>query len=85
MARFDTEFAAAAVSPARIPTAAEAWAFVESLPELWSRTSEAGRQIAEVAFEQIDVPGGEGIHVHADRSRKSRGAGTRPSGPASSA
>jgi hypothetical protein len=58
MARLDAKAAAAVVSPTRIPTAAEARAFLESLPELWSRTSDAGRHaIAEAVFERIDVLG----------------------------
>ncbi len=58
MARLDAEAAAAVVRPARIPTAAEARAYLESLPELWERTSDAGRHaIAEAVFERIDVLG----------------------------
>ena len=43
MARLDAEAAAAVVRPSRIPTAAEARAYLESLPELWAKTSDAGR------------------------------------------
>jgi hypothetical protein len=47
---------AAVVRPSRIPTAAEARAYLESLPELWAKTSDAGRHaIAEAVFERIDV------------------------------
>jgi hypothetical protein len=56
MARLEAE--AAVVRPSRIPTAAEARAYLESLPDLWARTSDAGRHaIAEAVFEQIDVLG----------------------------
>jgi hypothetical protein len=48
----------AVVGPSRIPTAAEARAWLESLPELWAKTSDAGRHaIAEAVFERIDVLG----------------------------
>ena len=58
MARLDAEAAAAVVRPSRIPTAAEARAYLEPLPELWAKTSDAGRHaIAEAAFERIDVLG----------------------------
>jgi hypothetical protein len=58
MARLDAEEAAAVVRPSRIPTAAEARAYLESLPDLWAKTSDAGRHaIAEAVFEKIDVLG----------------------------
>ena len=58
MARLDAEAAGAVVRPSRIPTAAEARAYLESLPELWANTSDAGRHaIAEAVFERIDVLG----------------------------
>ncbi len=58
MARLDAEAAAAVVRPSRIPTAAEARAYLESLPDLWAKTSDAGRHaIAEAVFERIDVLG----------------------------
>ena len=58
MARLDAEAAAAVVRPSRIPTAAEARAYLESLPDLWTKTSDAGRKaIAEAVFERIDVLG----------------------------
>ena len=58
MARLEAEAAAAVVRPSRIPTAAEARAYLESLPELWAKTSDAGRHaIAEAVFERIDVLG----------------------------
>ena len=65
MARLDAEAAAAAVRPSRIPTAAEARAYLESLPELWAGTSDAGwRAIAEAVFARIDVLGIEDATVH---------------------
>ena len=46
------------VRPSRIPTAAEAREYLESLPNLWAKTSDAGRHaIAEAVFERIDVLG----------------------------
>ncbi|MEX1169632.1 MAG: hypothetical protein WEE50_05765 [Chloroflexota bacterium] len=58
MARLDAEAAAAVVRPSRIPTAAEARTYLESLPDLWAKTSDAGRHaIAEAVFERIDVLG----------------------------
>jgi len=58
MARLDAEAAAAVVRPSRIPTAAGARAYLESLPDLWAKTSDAGRHaIAEAVFERIDVLG----------------------------
>lgn len=58
MARLDAEAAAAVVRPSRIPTTAEARAYLESLPDLWAKTSDAGRHaIAEAVFERIDVLG----------------------------
>lgn len=58
MARLDTEAAAAVVRPSRTPTAAEARAYLEELPKLWAKTSDAGRHaIAEAVFERIDVLG----------------------------
>ena len=45
----------ACFSPA-VPTAAEARAYLELLPDLWAKTSDAGRHaIAEAVFERIDV------------------------------
>ena len=58
MARLDAEAAAAVVRPSRTPTAAEARAYLEELPVLWAKTSDAGRHaIAEATFERIDVLG----------------------------
>jgi hypothetical protein len=58
MARLDAEAEAAVVRPSRIPTAAEARAYLEELPTLWAKTSDAGRHaIAEATFERIDVLG----------------------------
>ena len=58
MARLDAEAEAAVVRPSRIPTAAEARAYLEELPVLWAKTSDAGRHaIAETGSEQIDVLG----------------------------
>ena len=40
------------------PAAAEARAYLEELPMLWAKTSDAGRHaIAEAVFERIDVLG----------------------------
>ena len=58
MARLDTEAEATFVRPSRIPTAAEARTYLQSLAELWAKTSDAGRHaIAEAVFERIDVLG----------------------------
>ena len=58
MARLDAEAEAAVVRPSRIPTAGEAHAYLESLPGLWAKTSDAGRHaIPEAVFERIDVLG----------------------------
>ena len=58
MARLDAEAAAAVARPSRVPTAAQARAYLESLPELWAKTSDAGRHaIAEAVFERIEVLG----------------------------
>jgi hypothetical protein len=58
MARLDAEAEAAVVRPSRVPTAAEARTYLESLPDLWAKTSDAGRHaIAEAVFERIDVLG----------------------------
>ncbi len=52
------EAAAAVVRPPRTPTATEARAYLENLPDLWAKTSDAGRHaIAEAVFERIDVLG----------------------------
>jgi hypothetical protein len=60
MARLDAEAEAAVVRPSRLPTAAEARAWLESLPDLWAMTSDAGRHaVAEAVFERIDVLGAE--------------------------
>ena len=78
MARLDAEAAAAVVRPSRIPTAAEARAYLESLPELWAKTSDAGRHaIAEAVFERIDVLGVTDytftLTAHAKARRMGRG------------
>ena len=58
MARLDAEAQAAVVHPSRTSTAAEARAYLEELPDLWARTSDAGRHaIAEAVSERIDVLG----------------------------
>ena len=58
MTRLDAEAAAAVVRPSRIPTPAEARAYLEELPTLWAKTSDARRHaIAEATFERIDVLG----------------------------
>ena len=87
MARLDAGVAAAVVRPSRIPTAAEARAYLESLPELWAKTSDAGRHaIAEAVFERIDVLGASDstftLTAAARARRLGRGlwAGRRPRG-----
>ncbi len=58
MARLDAEAQAGVVRSSRLPTAAEAREYLESLPELWAKTSDAGRkEIAKAVFEWIDVLG----------------------------
>ena len=79
------EAAAAVVRPSRIPTAAEASAYLESLPHLWAKTSDAGRHaIAEAVFERIDVLGVTDYTFTLTAHAKARGW-MRPSGPATSA
>ena len=55
---FDAVAEAAVIRPTRDRTPAEARFYLESLPELWAKTSDAGRHaIAEVVFERIcDLP-----------------------------
>ena len=56
--RLDAGAQAAVVRPSRTPTAAEARAYLEELPVLWAKTSDAGRHaIAEAVFERIEVLG----------------------------
>ncbi len=74
MARLDAEAAAAAERPSRLPTAAEARAYLESLPELWAKTSDAGRKaIAEAVFERIDVLGASDYTFTLTAAAKARG------------
>ena len=74
MARLDAEAAAAVVRPSRISTAAEARAYLESLPELWAKTSDAGRKaIAEAVFERIDVLGANDFTFALTAHAKARG------------
>ncbi len=74
MARLDAEAAAAAERPSRLPTAAEARAYLESLPELWEKTSDAGRHaIAEAVFERIDVLGASDYTFTLTAAAKARG------------
>ena len=74
MARLDAEAAAAVVRPSRIPTAAEARAYLESLPELWAKTSDAGRKaISEAVFERIDVLGATDFTFTLTAAAKARG------------
>jgi len=74
MARLDAEAEAAVVRPSRIPTAAEARAYFESLPDLWARTSDAGRHaIAEAVFEWIDVLGARDFTFTLTAHAKARG------------
>ena len=83
MARLDAEAQAAVVRPSRIPTAAEARAYLESLPDLWTKTSDAGRKaIAEAVFERIDVLGATDYTLTVTAHAKA--VGTRPSEAASS-
>ncbi len=72
MARLDAE--AAAERPSRLPTAAEARAYLESLPDLWAKTSDAGRKaIAEAVFERIDVLGARDYTFMLTAAAKARG------------
>ena len=74
MARLDAEARAAVVGPSRVPTAAEARAYLESLPDLWAKTSDAGRHaIAEAVFERIDVLGVTDYTVTLTAHAKARG------------
>ncbi len=74
MARLDAEAQAAVVRPSRIPTAAEARAYLESLPDLWAKTSDAGRKaIAEAVFERIDVLGATDYTFALTAHAKARG------------
>ena len=74
MARLDAEAQAAVVRPSRIPTAAEARAYLESLPDLWAKTSDAGRHaIAEAVFERIDVLGANDFTFTLTAHAKARG------------
>lgn len=74
MARLDAEAEAAVVRPSRIPTAAEARAYLESLPDLWAKTSDAGRHaIAEAVFERIDVLGATDFTFALTAHAKARG------------
>ena len=58
MRRLDAEDAAAVVRPSRVPTPSDVRAYLESLPELWAKTTDAGRHaIADAVFERIDVLG----------------------------
>ena len=74
MARLDAEAAAAVVRPSRIPTAAEARAYLEELTVLWAKTSDAGRHaIAEAVFERIDVMGVNAFTFTLTAHAKARG------------
>jgi hypothetical protein len=62
------------VRPSRLPTAAEARAYLESLPDLWAKTSDAGRHaIAEAVFERIDDLGVTDYTFTLTASAKARG------------
>ena len=62
------------VRPSRIPTAAEARAYLEELPTLWAKTSDAGRHaIAEAVFERIDVLGATDYTFTLTAHAKARG------------
>jgi len=74
MARLDAEAEAAVQRPSCIPTAAEARAYLESLPDLWAKTSDAGRHaIAEAVFERIDVLGMTDFTFTLTAAAKARG------------
>jgi DNA invertase Pin-like site-specific DNA recombinase len=74
MARLDAEAEAAVQRPSRTPTAAEARVYLESLPDLWERTSDAGRRaIAEAVFERIDVLGARDYTFTLTAAAKTRG------------
>jgi DNA invertase Pin-like site-specific DNA recombinase len=74
LARLDAEAAVAAERPSRLPTAAEARAYLESLPELWAKTSDAGRRaIAEAVFERIEVLGATDFTFTLTAHAKARG------------
>ena len=74
MARLDAEAAAAVVRPLRIPTTAEARAYLEELQDLCARTSDAGRHaIAEAVFERIDVLGATDFTFTLTAAAKARG------------
>jgi hypothetical protein len=74
LARLDAEAEAARERPSRRPTAAEARAYLESLPELWAKTSDAGRKaIAEAVFERIDVLGAREFTFTVTAAAKARG------------
>jgi hypothetical protein len=74
LARLDAEAEAARERPSRRPTAAEARAWLESLPDLWANTSDAGRRaIAEAVFERIDVLGARDFTFTLTAAAKARG------------
>ena len=61
-------------------------AYLELLPDLWAKTSDAGRHaIAEAVFERIDVLGASDFLRSTSRPTRRRVAGTRRLAPASSA
>jgi hypothetical protein len=68
------EAEAAVQRPSRTPTAAEAHAWLESLPALWAGTSDAGRRaIAEAVFERIEVLGANDFSFTLTAAAKARG------------
>ena len=74
MARIDAEAEAAVARPSRVPTAAEARAYLESLPDLWAKTSDAGRKaIAEAVFERVDVLGASDYTFTLTAAARARG------------
>ena len=77
MARLDAEAQAAVVRSSRLPTAAEAREYLESLPELWAKTSDAGRkEIAKAVFEWIDVLGARDYTFRLTAAAKERRGGS---------
>ena len=76
MARLDAEAQAAVVRPSRIPTAAEARAYLESLAGPVGEDLGRGPKDDRGGRVRADrCPGGDRLHVHPDRSREGAGLG----------